>query len=123
MIKDLEERIDKAMKRSDTDDFGIKIESLQWVLFVTFAIKHGKMVVTLMIQLGDRFVIILVQKLIVSDECVISSPKFKTTLADTQRINVYYCRHSGFYGRTYYVNTLKISWPVKLVNFRILVVY
>ncbi|MGI8832991.1 MAG: hypothetical protein ACR2IS_10190 [Nitrososphaeraceae archaeon] len=46
MIKDLEERIDKAMKRSDTDDFRIKIESLQWVLFVTFGIKNEKMVVT-----------------------------------------------------------------------------
>jgi hypothetical protein len=33
------------MKRSDTDDFWIKIESLQWVLFVIFAIKNGKMVV------------------------------------------------------------------------------
>ena len=32
MIKDLEKRKDKAMKRSDTDDFWIKIESLQWVL-------------------------------------------------------------------------------------------
>ena len=38
MIKDLEKRKDKAMKRSDADDFWIKIESLQWVLFVIFAI-------------------------------------------------------------------------------------
>jgi DNA replication initiation complex subunit (GINS family) len=45
MIKDLEKRKDKAMKRSDTDDIWIKIESLQWVLFVIFAIKNGKMVV------------------------------------------------------------------------------
>ena len=45
MIKDLEKRKDKAMKRSDTDDLWIKIESLQWVLFVIFAIKNGKLVV------------------------------------------------------------------------------
>ncbi|MFZ0697935.1 MAG: hypothetical protein WAM88_12435 [Nitrososphaeraceae archaeon] len=45
MIKDLEKRKDKAMKRSDADDFWIKIESLQWVLFVIFAIKNGNMVV------------------------------------------------------------------------------
>ena len=45
LIKDLEKRKDKAMKRSDTDDFWIKIESLQWVLFVIFAIKNERMVV------------------------------------------------------------------------------
>jgi hypothetical protein len=45
MIKDLEKRKDKAMERSDTDDFWIKIESLQWVLFVIFAINNGRMVV------------------------------------------------------------------------------
>ena len=45
MIKDLEKRKDKAMKRSDTDDIWIKIESLQGVLFVIFAIKNGNMVV------------------------------------------------------------------------------
>ncbi|CAN5416835.1 hypothetical protein BH18THE2_BH18THE2_16900 [soil metagenome] len=45
MIKDLEKRKEKAMERSDTDDFWIKIESLQWVLFVIFAIKNGNMVV------------------------------------------------------------------------------
>ena len=45
MIKDLEKRKDKAMKRSDTDDLWIKIESLQGVLFVIFAIKNGNMVV------------------------------------------------------------------------------
>ena len=45
MIKDLENRKDKAMKRSDTDDFWIKIESLQWVLFVIFAIKNENIVV------------------------------------------------------------------------------
>jgi hypothetical protein len=45
MIQDLEKRKDKAMKRSDTDDFWIKIESLQWVLFVIFAIRNGHMVV------------------------------------------------------------------------------
>jgi hypothetical protein len=45
MIKDLEKRKDKAMKRSDTDDLWIKIESLQWVLFVIFAIKNERTVV------------------------------------------------------------------------------
>ena len=45
MIKDLEKRKDKAMERSDTDDFWIKIESLQWILFVIFAIKNERMVV------------------------------------------------------------------------------
>jgi hypothetical protein len=44
-IRDLEKRKDKAMKRSDTDDFWIKIESLQWVLFVIFAINNERMVV------------------------------------------------------------------------------
>jgi hypothetical protein len=43
MIKDLEKRKDKAMKRSDTDDFWIKIESLHWVLFVIFTIKNERM--------------------------------------------------------------------------------
>jgi hypothetical protein len=33
--------VTRAMKRSDTDDFWIKIESFQWVLFVIFAIKNG----------------------------------------------------------------------------------
>ena len=36
---------DKAMIRPDTDDLWIKIETLQWVLFVVFAIKNGRMVV------------------------------------------------------------------------------
>jgi hypothetical protein len=45
MIKDLEKRKDKAMQRSDTDDLWIKIESLQWVLFVIFAIKNERIVV------------------------------------------------------------------------------
>ena len=40
--EDLEKRKDKAMKRSDTDDFWITIESLQLVLFVIFAIKKWK---------------------------------------------------------------------------------
>jgi hypothetical protein len=44
MIKDLEKRKYKAIKRSDTDDFWIEIESLQRVLFVIFAIKSGNMV-------------------------------------------------------------------------------
>jgi hypothetical protein len=38
-IKDLEKRKDKATVRTDTDNLWIKIESLQWVLFVIFAIK------------------------------------------------------------------------------------
>ena len=41
----LEKRKDKAIKISDTDDFWTKIESLQWVLFVIFAIKNERMVV------------------------------------------------------------------------------
>ena len=45
MIKDLEKRKDKAMQRLDTDDLWIKIESLQWVLFVIFAIRNERMVV------------------------------------------------------------------------------
>ena len=45
MIKDLEKRKDKAMKRSETDDLWTKIESRQWVLFVIFAIKNERMVV------------------------------------------------------------------------------
>ena len=45
MIKDLEKRKDKAMQRSDTDDLWIKIECLQCVLFVIFAIKNERMVV------------------------------------------------------------------------------
>ena len=44
MIKDLEKRKDKAMIRSDTDDLWTKIETLQWVLFVIFAIRNGRMV-------------------------------------------------------------------------------
>jgi hypothetical protein len=45
MIKDLEKRKDKVMERSDTDDLWVKIESLQWVLFVIFAIKKDNMVI------------------------------------------------------------------------------
>jgi hypothetical protein len=45
MIKDLEKRKDKAMIRSDTDDLWTKNETLQWVLYVIFAIKNGQMVV------------------------------------------------------------------------------
>jgi hypothetical protein len=44
-IKDLEKRKDKAMIRTDTDNLWTKIESLQWVLFVIFAIRNGRMVV------------------------------------------------------------------------------
>ena len=45
MIKDLEKGKDKAMIRSDTDDLWTKNETLQWVLYVIFAIKNGQMVV------------------------------------------------------------------------------
>jgi hypothetical protein len=45
MVKNLEKRKDKAMIRSDTDDLWIKIETLQWVLYVIFAIKNKRMVV------------------------------------------------------------------------------
>ena len=40
MIKDLEKRKDIAMIRSDTDDLWTKIETLQWVLYVIFAIRN-----------------------------------------------------------------------------------
>jgi hypothetical protein len=33
------------MIRSNTDDLWTKIESLEWFLFVIFAIRNGKMVV------------------------------------------------------------------------------
>ena len=48
MIKDLEKRKDKAMRRPDIDDLWRKIETLQWVLYVLyviFAIKNERMVV------------------------------------------------------------------------------
>jgi hypothetical protein len=45
MIKDLEKRKDKAMRRPDTDDLWAKIETLQWVLYIIFAIKNERMVV------------------------------------------------------------------------------
>jgi hypothetical protein len=45
MIKNLEKRKDKAMIRSDTDDLWTRIETLQWVLYVIFAIRNGNMVV------------------------------------------------------------------------------
>ena len=41
VIKDLEKRKEKAMIRSDTDDLWTKIETLQWVLYVIFAIRNG----------------------------------------------------------------------------------
>ena len=44
MIKDLEKRKDKAMIRSETDDLWTKIETLQWVLYIIFAIRNGNMV-------------------------------------------------------------------------------
>jgi hypothetical protein len=45
MIKNMEKRKDKAIIRSDTDDLWTRIETLQWVLYVIFAIKNEKMVV------------------------------------------------------------------------------
>ena len=45
MIKNLEKRKDKTMMRSDTDDLWTKIETLQWVLYIIFAIKNERMVV------------------------------------------------------------------------------
>jgi hypothetical protein len=45
MIKDLEKRKEKATRRPDTDDLWIKIETLQWVLYVIFAMKNERMVV------------------------------------------------------------------------------
>ena len=45
MIKNLEKRKDKAMIRSDTDDLWTQIETLQWVLYVLFAIRNERMVV------------------------------------------------------------------------------
>jgi hypothetical protein len=33
------------MRRPDSDDLWTKIETLQWVLYVVFAIKNEKMVV------------------------------------------------------------------------------
>ena len=45
MIKDLEKRKDKAMIRSDTDDLWTKNETLQWILYIIFAIRNGNMVV------------------------------------------------------------------------------
>jgi hypothetical protein len=45
MIKDLEKRKERATRRLDTDDLWTKIETLQWVLYVLFAIKNERMVV------------------------------------------------------------------------------
>jgi hypothetical protein len=45
MIKNLEKRNDKAMIRSDTDDLWIQVETLQWVLYVIFAIKNERMLI------------------------------------------------------------------------------
>jgi hypothetical protein len=45
MIKDLEKRKEIATRRPDTDDLWIKIETLQWILYVIFAIKNERMVV------------------------------------------------------------------------------
>jgi hypothetical protein len=44
-IKNLEKRKDNAMVRTDTDNLWTKIESLQWVLSIIFAIKNDRMVV------------------------------------------------------------------------------
>ncbi len=45
MIKDLEKRKNKAVKIVDTDNYWIRIETLQWVLYVILAIRNGNMVV------------------------------------------------------------------------------
>jgi hypothetical protein len=45
MIKDLEIRKDKAMRRPDIDYLWTKIETLQSVLYVIFAVKNERMVV------------------------------------------------------------------------------
>ena len=45
MIKDLEKRKEEATRKPDTDDLWIRIETLQWVLYVIFAIKNERMVV------------------------------------------------------------------------------
>jgi hypothetical protein len=45
MIKNLEKREDEATKRPDTDGLWTKIETLQWVLYIIFAIKNERMVV------------------------------------------------------------------------------
>jgi hypothetical protein len=42
VIKDLEIRKDKAMRRPDTDDLWTKLETIQWVLYVIFAIKNER---------------------------------------------------------------------------------
>jgi hypothetical protein len=44
-MKDIEKRKEKATIRLEIEDFCTKIETLQWVLFVVFAIKNGRMVV------------------------------------------------------------------------------
>jgi hypothetical protein len=41
-IKNLEKRRDKLTVRTDTDCLMTKIQSLQWALFVIFAIKNDK---------------------------------------------------------------------------------
>jgi hypothetical protein len=41
-IKNLEKRRDKVTVRTDIDCLRTKIQSLQWVLFVIFAIKNDK---------------------------------------------------------------------------------
>jgi hypothetical protein len=41
-IKNLEKRRDKVTVRTDTDYLRTKIQSLQWALFVIFAIKNDK---------------------------------------------------------------------------------
>jgi hypothetical protein len=45
MNEDLERRKHKAMKTSETDNSWIKIESLQWVLFVIFTLKNERAIV------------------------------------------------------------------------------
>ena len=42
-MKDIEKRKEKATIRLEIEDFCTKIETLQWVLFVIFAIKNERM--------------------------------------------------------------------------------
>ena len=44
-MKDIEKRKEKATIRLEIEDFCTKIETLQWVLFVIFAIRNRQMVV------------------------------------------------------------------------------
>ena len=43
--KGLRKKKRQSHGKTDTDDIWVKLKSLQWVLFVIFAIKNGNMVV------------------------------------------------------------------------------